>query len=261
MPRQHGAWAMLYAPAVLVFAGFGRFPLTAGLALSVAMTAAFFAVHAGTLLARGRAVRGWFVGELVLTAAAGGWLVLGEGLTALWVLAAPVGAFGAVYLRWVAVPGRKHRTLPAELVTIAMLTLSAPAAAVVARGALDAAALGLWLACFAFFGGGVFHVRALALAGRPSNRSRPREVRALAAPSAVWHAALGVIVVLFAVQDASSRGLWVLVAYGPVVVRGLLTAATLAPHTRSLRSVGVAELGFTVVFVVAGALALRGGAL
>ena len=53
----------------------------------------------------------------------------------------------------------EKRSLAAELVGVALLTLTAPAAWIAARGSLNATGIELWLLCLLFFTGGVLYVK------------------------------------------------------------------------------------------------------
>ena len=56
-------------------------------------------------------------------------------------------------------PHAGKRSLAAELVGVALLTLTAPAAWIAARGTLDAAGVRVWLLNVLFFLGGVLYVK------------------------------------------------------------------------------------------------------
>jgi len=53
----------------------------------------------------------------------------------------------------------EKRNLAAELVGVALLTMTAPVAWIAARGLLDATAVELWLLCLLFYTGGVLYVK------------------------------------------------------------------------------------------------------
>jgi hypothetical protein len=99
---------------------------------------------------------------LALAAVSGATLVVVYQRLALLLLAAIAAIlFGAhrLLMRRHAANGPEKRSLPAELVGVALLTLTAPAARIAQAGSVDAIGGKLWLLNLLFFCGGVLYVK------------------------------------------------------------------------------------------------------
>ncbi len=166
VPKEHGAWAVLYGSflAGIGVAGWMTIPVVL---LLVGVSALAFVSGALNLLgrppagqggaARRRHARAWLL--LYSLAAA---LVLCP-LLLVWRLHFLVGfgmAAGAfLLLRTLLLRRRDERTLPGELAGAAGLTMVGPVAHAVAVGAVQSTGLALWPVLFLFFASGVFYVR------------------------------------------------------------------------------------------------------
>lgn len=166
VPKEHGAWAVIYGAFLVGVGVAGRVTLPVVLLL-VGVTAAAFANGPFTILVRAtpgqaaaeqkRRAFAWF---LLYAGAAGlafGPLPILFGMTFL--LPFGMGAAFFLLLRAILVWERDDRTLGAELVGMAGLTMVGPAAHAVAMGEVRPMGAVLWLLLFLFFASGVFYVR------------------------------------------------------------------------------------------------------
>lgn len=258
LPREHGSWAMLAAPAVVGWAAAGGGPAGAGLLFAAALLGAFLTRTPVTaLLSDASDARAWrWLAAYSVLGAAG--------------LAGLLGLYGRWGLLWLAVPGaavfgaslwftmrRKAMTEAHELLGVAGLALGAPGAAYAATGAWGPDAAWLWTLCALFFSGPVFHVKML-VAGKlasvpaPAPGARERAERA-AGQSAVYH-----LVTAALVGGGAAWGCLPAAALIPFL--GAL-AKTLYYGSRpggrlELKKVGWQEVAWTTVFVVVSATAL-----
>jgi YwiC-like protein len=140
LPREHGAWAMLYVPFVLGIAVAGRFTWPALLLLL--STTALFISRESLLVwwrARIRNRQAHDAARMLVLYLAGA-AAFGLPLIFVWrlYLLLPIGLIGVALLL---INGRQatqleERSIAAELLAICGLTLTAPAAHYVARGAM-----------------------------------------------------------------------------------------------------------------------------
>jgi len=264
IPREHGAWAMLYAPLVLGLAIFGAPHALDGTLLVLAATAAYMGQNAARLLEKRRRPPGlmaWIAIFSALTLGAAGALVLWLGH---WDLVT-VGALGtAVFAAfWLAKTQARRRSLPMELAVVAALGLTGPAAVAVGQGGLVRDAWLLWLATTAFFWSSVFYVRMIFVVGRAAKQGADVQgLRRAARFSLRYHLGLAgavlaasVLVAALAVGPEGGRaglgaGLLLAAAYAPAVVRGVRAAWRPTGELPSLVRVGVLEAVSTTWFVV-----------
>lgn len=253
LPREHGAWAMLYVPFVLGVLVAGKFTLPV-VFLLVATTALFISRESLLLWWRarratprradkrsGRGAGKTFLIYLTLGAAFGLPLIFYYRLYAL----LPFAAFGGALLL---VNGRQasefeDRSLMAELLAICGLTVTAPTAYYAARGDWDGEALWLWTLSALYFASSVFYVRLRVLSLNP-RRQAARQL--VFRRCAVYHAFLLAALVLLAVSK--NLHLFALVAFAPVFLRtfwGLVKPT----NQVNLRRAGVLEIVYSLVFL------------
>ncbi len=254
MPKEHGAWAVLYGSFVAGAGVAGRvvFPLAL---LLVGVSALALASGALSLLSRPRAreravdrrgrVRTWLLLYVLTAAATLGPLLLVWRLQFLCAFGAAAAAL--LLLRALLVSRRYERTLPGELVGVAGLTLIGPVAHAVAVGAVRGAGLALWPVLFLFFASGIFYVR-MQIHGTAARRrgdwaaSRPPRLAC-----ALYHLALIALVPLLAALHVIP---WLLlVAFIPAVCRAAWALSS--PRVRlDVRRLGWSETALTVAFVL-----------
>lgn len=257
IPKEHGAWAMLYVPFVLGAAASGS---DAGSRLA-ALVLLLLAVT-GLFLGRESALAWWRARDRDQPAApdarAAAWQLGGAGASAALLLAVfrpplalvPLGLFGAVVLglHLVQMRRREARTLAGEILAILGLTAAAPAAHLVATGTWSRGALGLWVLAALFFASSVFHVRTRVLGMQPRKAVAHRAMRAA---SAAYHVLLLIGLAAFASMGRVHP--LVLAGFLPAVLRALVAVARPARRVDLLRA-GVLEIAYSIVFLVCVAL-------
>lgn len=251
LPKEHGAWAMLYVPFVLGVTVAWR--LSWAVLLLLAATSALFIARESLLVwwrarTRGRTTENsQQAGRLLLIygliATAGG-LPLILAYRFYWLL--PLALIGCALL---VVNGKQatqfeDRSVQSEIIAIAGLTMTAPAAYAVARGAWDQTALWLWALSAAYFASSVFYVK-LRVTGlhakRPEDKQRAR--RQCIAYHAFLPAALAAAVV------TRSLPLFVLMAFAPVLGRTLWSLLKPA-NSLNLKRIGITEIIYSLIFLL-----------
>lgn len=248
LPKEHGAWALVYGPlatAALAVGDLGPRLLLLGLAT----TGIFLAHEPLSRMARawGREVnperlshwRKWLAVFSGTGALFGGLLIPIYQLSLLPVFA--VGAGALLALRVFLIFQGKEREVPAELMAVVGLTSTAPIAFYVFQERLDWSAAWLWLLNIFYFSSGIFFVKMTVSrhVGRPEAARRVRDsvaYHALLTPAAAavgWLAGAPLTAAL-SVLPATARGLWG--AYQP-------------PDNLNLKRIGYREVAFTVIFV------------
>ena len=170
---------------------------------------------------------------------------------------------GVWRLWWLAVPGaaaaplafrKTGRGVAAQLIAVAGLTLTAPAAWYVATGNLDRHAWLLWGLNFLYFAGGVFYVKMhVAAAIRRKLFETAAEKIRLGATNLVFYGGLALCVVGLAMAHLIP---WLAtLAFAPVVVRTAIGVGRLSPTLR-IKRLGWTEVAHSVMF--AGVLVLAG---
>ena len=260
IPREHGAWVMLLAPLVLGLAAAGNAPLLPSVLLASVSLSAFIAWEPAFRVLRGRprpGDRAWTAALLsVLAAASWALLYWGPGAGLLPLAAAGLAAGVAVgALRRL---GRKRldRTVLGEVLAVSGLTLTAPAAWVVATGELDSTAWWLWAASTAFFASGVMHVKTLMRCALHKSAWTREIHRRLCGPALLYHMLLGAAVV-WAATEQPKAGFWIAAAYLPVVARGLYGGVRPARRMPRLVRIGALESVYAVWFLISATIAAR----
>ncbi len=164
LPKEHGSWAMLTIPLAL---GAAIAPVWQWRVVILFVAAlGFFLVRfplATLVKTRKRGTTQapflwrWAAIYAVISAGAGGWLVLNQ---TLWWLAA-MGVFGTALVGfhlWL-VARRQEMSAVGELAGIMGLTLGAPMAYYVSSGSLDGTAITLWIINALYFGGTVYYIK------------------------------------------------------------------------------------------------------
>ena len=258
LPREHGAWAVLYGPFVVGVAAAGRFGAPEAILLAT-VTAVFLAREPAAKLVRAsrhgvpaslkRVATLWIV--VCLAAAAAGAAVLVLGYDRLHLLALGAVVLPAAFLHLYLTGDRRDRSLGAEFLGVLALTTTGPAAWYTAVGSLGWEALLLWLLSAGYFLSGLFHVR-MAI----SRFARPQAFASNRLRSLAYHAFLaGALIYGLLTEWISPTAI---LAYLPVLVRAVVGMIHV-PARLNIKRVGYLEVAFTVVFVVLCSLALRFG--
>lgn len=254
LPHEHGAWVMLYVPMAVAFAVAHFIAPVPAFLLFLALTGAFLARHPADLLLRGRAQPGalLWTGVYLAVAALGGLpLLLVYQRGALLVVLCIAGALFGAHVALLTWPSRKRldRSVAGEVLAVAGLTLSAPAAYVVATGQLDGMAWCLWAACALFFGGGVFHVKMLLGAAKHRGAMDLGARLSLGRFNLAYHAAMAGVAVALSGRAGAGAAM-VCLAYAPAVARAVWGTLRLSRRLPPLKRVGVLETLYALWFAV-----------
>jgi len=255
LPKEHGAWAMLYVPMLAGVLVAGAFPLSV-LLLTLSATSVF--IGRGPLLAWLRArrrrkesggLRDLALGYIACAFVFGAPLIFVYRL--FWLL---VLGLLTIILLWInsalAAQGR-DRGVAGEIFAISGLALGAPAAYYAASGRLGTAALWLWVLSVLYFTSSVFYVKMRVLS---SNRRRVEAYRGARLYCASYHALL--FVGLIALAALGNFNLLILMAFAPALARALFYfVRPMGPL--SLKRIGVQEIVYSAIFLILVALTLR----
>ncbi|MFY9610701.1 MAG: YwiC-like family protein [Blastocatellia bacterium] len=260
LPREHGAWAMLYVPFMIgALAGSGS-SVTMVPLLLLLLSVTFIFVARESMLewwrarGRGKPSRPASIRLLIYLGFGG---LFGAPLLViynrLWLapLAVLIGLLFA-FNTWKAVRG-EDRTVIGETVAILGLTLAAPAAYYVTGGTWDMRAWLLWMLCSFYFASSVFYVK---LRVHSLNRRREELRRQSWRRCATYHLFLTAALLLLAATG--SLDLFVLVAFTPVLARTFWQLARPSGQV-SLKRVGLLEVVYSVIFLVLVAISFRAG--
>lgn len=248
LPKEHGAWTMLYVPFVVgaLVAASASWQM-----MMLALSVTFFFIARESLLVwwrarcRGQKQEGAQRLMLVyggLAALFGGPLVLIDHLYGL--VIAGLAALALLTFNTYQAARLKDRTIGGELIAILGLTLTAPMAYYVARGGWDRTALWLWALCALYFMSSVFYIKLRVYSLNPRKEDARRRTWQ---HCAFYHAfLLGSLIVLALTR---SLNLFALIAFAPVLARSFRQLAYPASQT-NLRRVGVLEILYSLVFLV-----------
>lgn len=192
IPKEHGAWFMLYSPFIAGIAAAKTLDWSVGLLL-VAATA-FFLTHAPLMTivklnpsqpASRRKIRQAYWG-VCINAMVGLSAILTAVLYEKLLLLIPLGAFAILFemLQTYLVYTKRERSMLARCAGICSLTTLGPAAYYVLTRRLDEIAFLLWLVCALYFISSVFYVkmRVDSFAGKETATRRKRPLRPLSRP-------------------------------------------------------------------------------
>ena len=251
LPREHGAWAMLYLPFAI---GALAFP---GSWLSVAPLLLFLSSVTFIFVARESLIEWWRArsrGRPCAPARRIMLIYLGLGglfgapllLSYRLVWLAPIAILIALLFGFntLQVARGKDRAVASETVAIVGLTVTAPAASYIASGIWNANTWLLWALCVLYFTSSVFYVK---LRVHSLNRRREELKKQSWRRCAAYHVFLAAALVLLAATG--DLNVFVLVAFIPVMARAVWQLARPARRT-SLQRVGVLEIIYSVVFLV-----------
>ena len=248
IPREHGAWALLYGPVLVTVATLGSFDLSL-LLFIVALTCLFLAHEPLAKLARSWGKRvdsrqrarwvNWLVVYITLMVAATAPLLFWYRR---WLLIPLGGAIALLMvLHLVLIRQCSDRYLTAQLLGILALTASAPATWYVARGQLDSTALLLWVLNILYFSSGIFHVKMVV-----SRHVKTSLAPGRAAQSFLYHLLLLGVVTILAFEGLLPALL--ALAFAPVLVRAFWGLVS-SPVELNLRRLGYTEVAYTAIFI------------
>lgn len=253
IPREHGAWAILYGSFLTGLAAAGTFSLALLLFL-LAVSGVFLAHEPLVKLVRSFKHGGrrelirrwalWLAVELTTVSIAGAILVFHYRLLAL----LPIGFFVAlllgVHLRLTA--GHKERSVPGALIGVVGLTAAGPSAYYAGLGEIDAAFWLIWGLNVLYFASGIFYVKM-----RVSRFLKPAVFKSRARDCIVYHALQGALLLVAAFNGCIS---WLmLAAFAPVIFRAFWHTFH-SEQQLDIKRIGYSEVVFTAVFIVLFAL-------
>jgi len=249
VPREHGAWFVLFGSVLVGTAAAGRM----GEELLLFASSVFFLFLAREPLSkllrtrlrpaprdREKRWKQWLAVELLLATLTGlPLLLVYRRWELLWFAGLGIGMF-AIHLWWA--ERRLDRTLTAQLLGMVGLTAAAPAAVTALRQADSGLLLTVWMICSLYFASGVFYVRMrVAAAVKPARWPQNRAL------------CLGYHLLLAIAVSVLTAGSWLhdwsWLGYLPVVVRGLCHALCPAEEALNIRSLGYTEAAYSVFFV------------
>lgn len=258
IPKEHGAWAVLFIPmsiAALV-AHRASFPLLLLALSALALFMSYVPVH--TLLrhlfiavqpeARLSRARLWAVVYLALgTILIIPLLLKGYVLLLVFGVAGMIGFFGNFALAI-----RHPKTIPGDLLAVFGLSMSAPSAYYVVTGKFDATGFSVWLLNFLFFASSVFyvHVKIKAVMTRKSRLGFDDKI-SLGKLTLVYHCCVLLIVgALIAIHYAP---LLAILAFVPITTHAVYGTANLSAKVR-FKNLGFLllahSLGFGILLTV-----------
>ena len=254
VPREHGAWAMLYAPSLACVVGIGVPPMAFAVFL-VCLTAVFFGQNAAGPVLRGRGGLVWFVAYAAAAIAAGALLVFGYGYTDLvWTGGLGTLLIGRQLATGLASGKRVDRSVLGEVLSVGGLALTGSAACVVATGRLDLLAACVWIAFWTKYVSGIYNVKMLVGATKARAAAGRWQVgRGLL----IYHAVLLTAVVAASVALGWPVGGLVAMAYLPLFLRAFYGWWRLSGWAPKLKTIGLLELCYTLWFVIFASAALR----
>ncbi len=255
LPKEHGAYAMLYVPFLLGVMVAGDFSGRVWLLL-LSVTALF--ISRESLLvwwrARSRGRKAIGAGRLLavylgLTALCGALLLLFWQL--FWLV--PLALVGGVLL---IINGKQavrleERTVLGEVLAICGLTLAAPAAYYVASGAWESTAIWLWVLSALYFASSVFYIKLRVLSLHPQ---RQQDQRRVWQHCAFYHSFLLVSLLLLAFTG--SLHLFALIAFAPVLGRAFWSLFNPARKLNLTRA-GIFEVIYSLMFLIFITLSFR----
>jgi len=233
MPREHGAWGILLIPFATAVGVSGV--VDAKMVLLLASVLCFYIARTSFLKHHAKWTFLLLAGSGLCTAPL---LIVWH----LWWLAAFGVVAAALAFR------RTERKVAMQLIAVAGLTLTAPAAWYAATGSLDWPAWRLWVLNFLYFAGGVFYVKlhvAAAIRHKPIDCISER--LALGTATLSYHAGMSAVLVVFVAMHWIS---WpVLLAYVTAVIRAVVGVWRLTPTLR-IKRLGWTEVAYSLVFAV-----------
>jgi hypothetical protein len=258
LPKEHGAWAMLYVPFALGSLVAWKFNFPA-LLLLIATTAAFISRESLLIWWRARTrgrqtpssieARRLLLAYWLIAGAAGAPLIFAYKLY--WLI--PLALSGATLLLvngWQATEF-EDRTVQSEVMAIVGLTMTAPAAFYVTSGTWTATAWWLWALSAAYFASSVFYVKLRVTRSHAKNAEDKKRAQW---QCAFYHSFL--LGSLLALAVTHSLPLFALIAFAPVLARTL--RSLLSPEPRlNLKQIGITEIIYSIVFLIFTTLTFR----
>jgi nitrous oxidase accessory protein len=254
IPKEHGAWAVLFVPMLVGASIAGEFTLNV-LFLALATLGVFLSyVPAQTLLRewlntspvpeRVRSAKFWAVAYLGAAAL----FMLPLFFQNLWWLLG-IGTLSVIaFLADFILTRHYSKTVLSDLISVLGLTLSAPAAYYTITGRLDQTAAMLWLMNFLFFGSGIVyvHTKLRAAAMKKSDFSFHEKLR-LGRLNLIYHFAVLAIVAILAAKNFTP--LFAIVAFVPMIIHAIYGTLKLS-NTVRFKNLGLILLLHSLIFAL-----------
>ncbi len=254
IPKEHGAWTVLFVPMLVGASIAGKFTLNVAL-LALAILGVFLSyVPAQTLL------REWLAASQApeKVRAAKFWAMVYLGAAALfmlplflqnlwWLLG--IGTLSVIaFLANFVLTRHYSKTFLSDLISVLGLTLSAPAAYYSVTGKLDQAAAMLWLMNFLFFGSGIVyvHTKLRAAAMKKSDLSFYEKL-SLGKLNLLYHFVVLAIVGILAAKNFTP--LFAVVAFVPMTIHAIYGTLKLSRTVR-FKNLGLILLLHSLIFAL-----------
>lgn len=249
LPREHGAWALLIAPILVGLIGAPACsPAAAALFVLGSLAAFLVRTPLQALLARPGDRRAWrwafFYSALVLAGFLP--LIVLWGRTLLLLFAMPAILLLVENLN----ANRSGRRFSAvnEAAGVLGLCLGAPAAYYAASAGLGPRAWALWTLCAAYFLGPIFHVKMAALQHRAAlDKKALPALDAMRRNSILYHALAWAAVLAWGLSGGIPTA--AAIPFAAAFLKTFLRGAH-EPERVDFRSLGFAEVGYSVLFVI-----------
>lgn len=249
-PQEHGAWFMLYAPLITVLISLNA-TIETSLVLILTITGAFFGQHATILFIRDRAPKGtgfWLIiYSIVFTTGCIALLSVYTLFDLIYIGTPAAIALFYLFIRSRFARKRIDRTFSGEILAIAGLSLTAPAAAIVATGHLSQTAIGLWGLYVLFFGSSVLYVKMRILAVQKKSGITFKDRITLGSGLIIYHAILLANIFTFYITTPL-LGTYLLIGFAPIIIRALIGWILLSNTLPNLKRVGLIESIYTLWF-------------
>ncbi len=261
IPKEHGAWAVLLVPMIVVSGVVGTFSLNL-LFLTGSALPMFMSSGPVQMILRNR-----LVGSLESEKMREAKLSAGLYLVASLILATPLllqgfwllagfGFLAAVsFLLSFFISKGTHKTVWSDLLAVFGLTLSAPSSYYVLQGSIDSLSLELWLLNFLFFGSSVFyvHMKITATKFKGSELKAPQKLL-LGKMNIAYHVVvLAIITTLVALNYTEELAMG---AFAPILIHSIYGTIKLSTKV-SFKRLGFLLLGQSIVFGILVTLSLR----
>ena len=255
LPREHGAWAMLYVPFAVGTLVAWTVSLRL-LLLLLAVTFVFIARESLLVWWRSRSrrredfeARRFMIAYLSLAALFVVPMLVFDKLY--WLVPIGIATTALIVINAQQALRHEDRTIGGEMMAIAGLTLTAPAAYYASLGVFDSTALWLWVLCALYFASSVFYVKLRVNAINPRKEAARRQSWWRCA---LYHSTLLALLLLLALTN--SLNLSVIAAFSPIMIRSFWHLAKPVREI-NLRRVGWLEMIYSVVFLIFTMLTFR----
>lgn len=250
LPHEHGAWFMLYVPLLTILIAY-QAPIDAALLLILSVSGAFLGQHTTILFIRDRAPKGagfWLLIYGTSFAICGALLLSLYQFYDLIYIGSPA-ALALIYLFVRSRFARKRidRTFSGEILAISGLTLTAPAAAIIANGHLSQTALGIWGLYVLYFASSVLYVKMRILAVQRKSGITFKDRLTLGSGLLIYHVIL--LANLFTFYFTTPlTGQYLVIGFAPIFIRSIIGWATLSNTLPNLKRIGLTESAYTLWF-------------